>query len=1108
MNRGEVSQAALARVDQEKLRLAAEVQENWMPHVVGKMSLRPGLQYIGETLNSREALLLDFVKSRDDTAIIELTDSTMRVWKDDALVEREAVSTVVTNGDFSSSTGWTLTATSGASSTISGERLSLHARALGSSALAQRTVTVASGDQNKLHALRIEVERGPVTFRTFSGGISVSYQDSEVFEASVGVASHTFSGVTIGTAAATRRVIVGVYVRRSGAGTSLTGVTVGGVAATLLTNSVIGRTDRALYIAHVPTGTTADIEVSTSSFANYFQIGVWAATGLTSNTPLDVKTSIVDPASATITTQDGGFVIGYCAGMATSGSAAWTNGSERFDALNDATDIHTGADAATSGTSLVLTCDLSGTLQWTGMVAVSFPGEVSQTSDIELKTGIHSIGLVPTGDFNVRFSTTRKTTAVVKSIAVEGEGALTLPTPWTESLLSKVRKTQSGDIVFVACEGVQPRQIERRDNDSWSIVKYENTGGPFSAPPVYEREILLSCDQSSGGTRTITASANLFRPEHVGSLIRIITSGQTFRTDLAGADRYTDAIRVSGVGADNSFTVTRAGTWSGTLTLQRSYDGPDAGFIDTGTTYTTNATSSVSPASGLDNVVHWYRVGFKSGAYTSGVAEVTLTYKGGGYAGIGRIVQYTSPTQVVVDIIKPFSSSDATKDWEKGEWSDIAGWPTCLEFFDGRLFFAGKDRMWGSVSDDFTNFDVEFEGDAGPIVRSIGSGPIARINWLLPLARLIAGREMSESSIRSSSFDEPLTPTQLTIKDCSTQGSAPYPAAKVDKHGIFVQRAGNRLFQLLFSVDQQDYSSRDLTALNTDIGQEGFLTPIVQRQPDPHIWVPREDGECPALLYDPTEEGGENASAWWRLVTDGDIEGGCVLPAVAGDMSYFIVERTINGSTKRFIEKLARPDQCEGQPEARLADCHVMYSGSAVTTITGLDHLEGEEVVVWGWNTSSPFTVTVDGETVTVGRDLGTFTVSGGQITGLSASVTDACIGLGYTAKFKSAKLAYAAAMGTAINQRKRVTKLGFVLQNTHYQAIRHGPSFDRLDTMPLMERGAAIAEHTVWPTYDFDMTEHPGNYDTDSRFCLVATAPKPATVNSVVIGMETRDRS
>jgi hypothetical protein len=44
---------------------------------------------------------------------------------------------------------------------------------------------------------------------------------------------------------------------------------------------------------------------------------------------------------------------------------------------------------------------------------------------------------------------------------------------------------------------------------------------------------------------------------------------------------------------------------------------------------------------------------------------------------------------------------------------------------------------------------------------------------------------------------------------------------------------------------------------------------------------------------------------------------------------------------------------------------------------------------------------------------LGTFTVSGGQITGLGSAVTDAIVGLGYSATMKSAKLAYAANMGT-----------------------------------------------------------------------------------------------
>src|SRR6516164_8670676 len=95
LNAGEVSTIALARVDVAKLRMAAACQVNWLPYVVGPMSLRPGLFYVGEVLGDAPARLVRFVFSKLDTALIELTANNMRVWVGESLVTRVSVGTAI-----------------------------------------------------------------------------------------------------------------------------------------------------------------------------------------------------------------------------------------------------------------------------------------------------------------------------------------------------------------------------------------------------------------------------------------------------------------------------------------------------------------------------------------------------------------------------------------------------------------------------------------------------------------------------------------------------------------------------------------------------------------------------------------------------------------------------------------------------------------------------------------------------------------------------------------------------------------------------------------------------------------------------------------------------
>ena len=140
------------------------------------------------------------------------------------------------------------------------------------------------------------------------------------------------------------------------------------------------------------------------------------------------------------------------------------------------------------------------------------------------------------------------------------------------------------------------------------------------------------------------------------------------------------------------------------------------------------------------------------------------------------------------------------------------------------------------------------------------------------------------------------------------------------------------------------------------------------------------------------------------------------------------------------------------------------------------------------------------------GVDLGTYTVASGAIT-LTTAVTEAIVGLSYTARFMSTKLAYAAQGGSALTQKKRIDHVGLVLRNTHYQGLRYGDSFTTLDDLPLVDAGKITPTDTVWDHYDYDSVEFNGTYDADSRLCLEASAPRPCTVLAAVLSMNTNEK-
>jgi len=158
--------------------------------------------------------------------------------------------------------------------------------------------------------------------------------------------------------------------------------------------------------------------------------------------------------------------------------------------------------------------------------------------------------------------------------------------------------------------------------------------------------------------------------------------------------------------------------------------------------------------------------------------------------------------------------------------------------------------------------------------------------------------------------------------------------------------------------------------------------------------------------------------------------------------------------------------------------------------MTGLSHLEGETGVLWG-----------------NGKSLGSYTVTSGQITSVTEDGSNFCFGLGYTAQWKSMKLAYAASLGEALTQKKKLSYLGVILYNTHYQGLEYGPDFTNMDNLPLVKDGAIVAADTIHSSYDEEGFEFDGEWDSDSRLCLQATAPKPCTILAAVIPVETHDK-
>ncbi len=638
---------------------------------------------------------------------------------------------------------------------------------------------------------------------------------------------------------------------------------------------------------------------------------------------------------------------------------------------------------------------------------------VSRTT---LGTGTHYLAFTPSGIFYVRFSSTLKYATTISACQIF-TGELQIVTGWAAANLQSMRWDQSADVVYVACRGIKQYKIERRSTRSWSVVNFEPTDGPFRVQNTTAARITPSAIH---GNITLTASTAIFKSTNVGSLYRLPSVGQQVAVSVTAEDQWSDPIRVTGISTGRAITVLRENTWVATVTLQRSV-GDIGSWVDV-TTYTTDATVTYNDV--LDNQIIYYRIGVKAGNFTSGQADLTLTYASGSITGVVKVTAFTNSTTVTAIVLKELGGTGSVLDWAEGDWSDRRGYPSAISLYEGRLWWAGKAKIWGSVSDAYESYDDNVIGDAGPLNRSIGSGPVDNVNFLLPLQRLIVGTEGAEWPARSTSLDEPLTPSNFNLKNPSTQGSANVPALKIDDRGLFVQKGGVKLYQMTYgssSTYTMDYTSADLCEICPEVGYPGILRLASQRQPDTRIHCVRTDGRVAVMVSQPAED----VKCWLILETDGFVEDVFTLPGTTEDQVYYFVRRLINGATVRYLEKFALETDCRGGTVNKQADSFVYYNSTATNTLSGLSHLEGESVVCWG-----------------DGIYQGEYIVASGAITlANSVQVREAVVGKDYEAQFLSSKLAYAAARGTALTRTKKVDHLGLILADTHAKGLYYGAS-------------------------------------------------------------------
>lgn len=449
--------------------------------------------------------------------------------------------------------------------------------------------------------------------------------------------------------------------------------------------------------------------------------------------------------------------------------------------------------------------------------------------------------------------------------------------------------------------------------------------------------------------------------------------------------------------------------------------------------------------------------------------------------GYFRITGFTSTTVVDATVQLTLPTTGATAKWYEAGWSGVQGYPRALEFHDGRLCFGGTNEeplaIWGSAANEaFETFDIDDPTNANGAFKKTLTGQKNTIQWLVSDGDfLLAGTYGGLAYLTAG--NEAISPTNGRGRNGSDFASSNLQGVLFNNTVKYAQRSKKKIYQAEYDDLKLNYKGKNLNIFNNIIINDTVSHFAILEEPLATLFMPRADGQ----LVGVTQEDDQLVTSWFRYITglrDDDtideIESVAVIPGVAFDEIWMSVKRSINGTTKRYIEYI------EPDPFARdyYVDCGITYSGVATTTITGLDHLEGEIV-----------DVVVDGAAHPQQ------TVASGQIT-LDREGEEVVVGRPYHADIEPMLIEGGGEDGPSQGKPKRIHALVVRLYKT--LGLKIGKDFDNLTTVPF--RNVNDAMDSAPPLFGDPRPKDKevafeGTWDLEGNIAIRHDSPQPCTI-------------
>lgn len=598
-------------------------------------------------------------------------------------------------------------------------------------------------------------------------------------------------------------------------------------------------------------------------------------------------------------------------------------------------------------------------------VVLGSSGVLSDIYDGTLSTGTYALTAVSsTTTLRVGFIKTSGTTAYIDDVSVRQSAPVEVTTPYDYGQVFTIGTVQSADEQYWLQACTPSRKLQRYGDDCWRFNCVT-----WSPPPAVEYGARPQSDFSiasvTGQNVTATGFNNgcSFMLADVNREIQVVSGPNAGAR--AGIKTVLDGQRavVNICVAFQTTGINCAGTWklsrSPQTTITPTDDGPP----------------------GKSSTLTLTLAGWRQGGTVAGETDVGkfVSLNGGLYE-----ITCVNSNTVAYSIVRSQATSATAKGeaggWSLEEplWSCVRGYASAGDFKDDRFYLNAGYRFVGSKVSDYENH-ASGVNDDDAVIFGINSKTVNAIR------HIVGGRNLQMFTVGGEfvargGTETPITPSNVQVSAETKVGISTVAPIQANEATVFVSRFGRHLHEFTIPKDQvtEQYAAPDLLLLAEHLTlTSGIRALAFQREPSPTIWAVRNDGIALAGAY----RRDENVMAWTSHETCGLFESVAVIPHPDGDREqvWFIVNRTIGGSTKRYVEVL---DDSTLYYDRRLTDASVTYSGgSTCSVMQGVSHLNG-------------MTVQVQAD----GLYVGTCVVANGLV-GLATPATKIEVGLPYTSE-------------------------------------------------------------------------------------------------------------